>query len=122
MPITGLTDRTPSFKEIGRLRLGIPKTEMAKDASGPKEISYFRPDFRPDAADSFAAFLAIYGDQPTEIHIRLPFPQIERCWDAFYEVYNTAGMLGMADGQRWLFLRPNKNRALLVKDGVGLQA
>lgn len=90
--------------------------------SGPKEISYFRPDFRPDAADLFAAFTAVYGDQPTEIHIRLPFPQIERCWDAFYEVYNTAGMLGMADGQRWLYLRHNKTGELLVKDGVPTHA
>jgi hypothetical protein len=122
MAITGLTDRSPSFKEIGRLRLGIPKSDMAKDASGPKEIPYFRPDFRPDAADSFAAFLAIYGEQPTEIHIRLPFPQIDRCWDAFYEVYNTAGMLGMADGSRWLYLRHNKTGELLVKDGMPIHA
>jgi hypothetical protein len=120
MPIAGLTDRLPSFKEIGRLRLGIPKSEMA--TGGPKEIPYFRPDFRPDAADSFAAFLAIYGDKPTEIHIRLPFPQIDRCWDAFYEVYNTTGMLGMADGMRWLYLRHNKTGELLVKDGVPIQA
>jgi hypothetical protein len=120
MAIAGLTDRSPSFKEIGRLRLGIPKSEMA--TGGPKEIPYFRPDFRPDATDSCTAFTLIYGDQPTEIHIRLPFPQIDRCWDAFYEVYNTAGMLGMADGQRWLYLRHNKTGELLVKDGVPVHA
>ena len=116
MPIYGLTDRTPSFKEIARLRLGIPKSEAA--ASGPKEISYFRCDFRPDALDAQALFIATYGTQPTSINFRLPFPDISRCWDANYETYNKFGMLGLADGRRWLYLRHNKTGELLVKDGV----
>lgn len=116
MAIVGLTDRTPSFKEIGRLRLGIPKAEALK--SGPKEISHFRPDFRPDALDAQTEFIRVYGPHPAAVNIRLPFPNIERCWDAFYEVYNTSGMLGMADGQRWLYLRNNKTSELLVRDGV----
>lgn len=116
MPITGLTDRQPSFKEIARLRLGIPKSEA--EASGPKEISYFRPDFRPDAQDAAVDFSKIYGMQPTLINIRLPFSEIIRCWDAYYEVYNKSGMLGMADGTRWLYLRHNQTGELIVKDGV----
>lgn len=117
-PIIGLTDRTPSFKEIGRLRLGVPKS-----AGFPKEISYFRADFRPDAADAFATFTSIYGEKPTQINIRLPFTEIARCWDAYYEVYNTSGMLGMSDGERWLYLRHNKTGELLVgKDGIPSKA
>lgn len=114
MPIIGLTDRTPSFKEIGRLRLGIPKSQAL--VSGPKEIAHFRPDFRPDAMSAAAVFTEIYGTTPTEIHIRLPFTDISRCWDAFYMVYNKTGLLGMADGQKWLYLRDQTGR-LKVKDG-----
>jgi hypothetical protein len=116
MPILGLTDRSPSFKEIGRLRLGIPKSEA--QVSGPKEIGWFRADFRPDAQDSLTLFILAYGQQPTSIHFRLPFAEINRCWDAYYEVYNKFGMLGMSDGKRWLYLRHNKTGELLVKDGM----
>lgn len=115
-PIVGLTDRSPSFKEIGRLRLGIPKSEA--QVSGPKEIGWFRADFRPDAQDALALFITEYGQQPTSIHFRLPFAEISRCWDAMYEVYNKFGMLGMSDGRRWLYLRHNKTGELLVKDGI----
>ena len=116
MPITGLTDRAPSFKEVGRLRLGIPKAEAK--TSGPKEISYFRADFRPDEPQAFMDFSNVYGRQPTSINFRLPFVQINRCWDAYYEAYNTSGLLGMADGERWLYLRNNKTGELVVKDGI----
>lgn len=115
MPIIGLTDRSPSFKELGRLRLGIPKNEAA--VSGPREISYFRPDFRPDAGEAVEQFTAIYGTKPTRINVRFPFPQIERVWDAFYMCYNKSGLLGMSDGQKWLYLRNNQTGELLVKDG-----
>lgn len=116
MPIIGLTDRQSSFKEIGRLRLGIPK----KDAliSGPKEIGYFRPDFRPDAMDAAKLFTDIYGATPDRIDIRLPFAEISRCWDAFYMAYNKTGLLGMSDGVKWLYLRHNQTGELLVKDGA----
>lgn len=119
-PIAGLTDRSPSFKEIGRLRLGIPKSEAA--VSGPKEIGWFRADFRPDAQDALVEFIKAYKEKPTEIHFRLPFAEINRCWDANYEVYNKFGMLGMADGKRWMYLRHNKTGELLVKDGVPTHA
>ncbi len=116
MAIIGLTDRSPSFKELGRLRLGIPKSEAA--VSGPKEIGWFRADFRPDAQDALELFVAAYKDKPTSINFRLPFSEIKRCWDPFFEIYNKFGMLGKADGKRWLYLRHNKTGELLVKDGV----
>lgn len=118
-PIAGLTDRTPSFKELGRLRLGIPKAEAVK---GPQEIEYFRPDFRPDAGDAAALFFTEYGAKPTKINVRIPFAQIERCWDAFYMVYNKTGLLGMSDGQRWLYLRHNQSGALIVAQGGVVQS
>jgi hypothetical protein len=122
MAIAGLTDRTPSFKEIGRLRLGRPKSDEAGKFQAPQEISYFRPDFRPDELDAATDFMTAYGPKPDHVTIRLPFTQIERCWDAFYEVYNKTGMLGMADGKKWLYLRSNTSGELLVKDGVPMNA
>src|SRR3990172_724240 len=111
MPIIGLTTGTPSFREIGRLRKGAPKSE------GLKDLLYFRPDFRPNEPEASARFLEAYTDKPTKIEARLAFDQIELCWDANWEVYNTRGMLGMADGQKWIYLRSNHNGDLLVRDG-----
>ena len=113
-PIVGLTDGPPSFSEIGRLRLGISKAEIAKIGKGPKEIGYFRPDFRPNAVDAFNDFIKFYTDKPTAINFRLPFNDIARCWDANFEVFNKTGMLGKSDGVKWLYLCNNKTGEVKV--------
>ncbi len=113
MPIKGLTDtQTVAFMEIGRLRKGAPK------GKGLKDLTYFRPDFRPDQKQAEADFLEAYGEQANNIRIRLPFPDISQSWDAFYMVYNTTGLLGKADGEKWIYLRDNKTGEILVRDGV----
>jgi len=111
-PINGLTNGTPSFREIGRLRKGAPKT-----AEKLTDLKYFRPDFRPSETAAFRRFLEVYGDKPTKIEARLAFDQIDLCWDANWEVYNTRGLLGMADGVKWIYLRSNTNGDMLVRDG-----
>lgn len=117
MSIPGLTDRSKSFKEVGRLRKGASKQE------GLKDLPYFRPDFRPDEREASERFRDAYGDQPTRINVRLAFQEVERCWDAFYAVYTTAGLLGKAggvdgrEGAWWIYLRDNKTGQVVVKDG-----
>lgn len=119
MPIFGLTDRTPSFREIARLRKGAPK------AQGLKDLDHFRPDFRPSEDAARRLFVERYGEQANDIEVRLAFPQIERVWQSWFMVYNTAGLLGKAgviagresEGRLWVYLRNNKTGELLVKDG-----
>lgn len=117
MSIPGLTDKARSFREIGRLRKGAPKSE------GLKNLRYFRPDFRPGEEAAAALFAEVYGNQPTAVNIRLAFDNIEEVWDAFFTVYTTAGMLGKAggipgrDGWWWIYLRDNKTGKIVVKDG-----
>lgn len=118
-PIFGLTDRTQgAFKEIGRLRKGAPKAE------GLKDLKYFRPDFRDEESVALARFLETYGDKPTQINIRLAFPDIDRVWQCWFACYNKHGMLaraGNVPGRKgWWFhyLRHNRTGELLVKDGV----
>jgi len=112
MPIIGLTDGQPSFKELGRLRKGAPKSE------GLKDLEYIRADFRPDEPEAFARWVAAYPKEPTRINVRIAFPDLAASWDANWEVYNTAGQLGRSDGKRWVYLRDHQTGALLVKDGV----
>lgn len=118
MAIPGLTDKSKSFREIGRLRKGAPKSE------GLKNLKYFRPDFRPDESLAEALFVQAYGSQPTSINIRLAFDDIDQVWDAFFTVYTSAGMLGKAggipgrEGWWWIYLRDNKTGEIIVKDGA----
>ena len=117
MSIPGLTDKSRSFREIGRLRKGAPKSE------GLKNLRYFRPDFRPGEEAAAASFAEVYGDQPTAVNIRLAFDNIEEVWDAYFTVYTTAGMLGKAggipgrEGWWWIYLRDNKTGEIKVQDG-----
>ena len=121
MSIPGLTDRSKSFKEIGRLRKGAAKDPTNSHWS-PSDLKYFRPDFRPDEQVAAQRFYSVYGNQPTRINIRMAFPEISRCWDAFFTCYNTTGMLGQAggvpgrEGLWWIYLRDNKTGNIVVKD------
>jgi hypothetical protein len=110
-PIAGLTDRAPSFREIARLRKGSPKSQ------GLKDLTYFRPDFRPDEKAAAATFKQYYGDQPTMINVRLAFPTVEQNWDASLEAYNTTGLLAKTDGVKFIYLRDNKTGRVIVRDG-----
>lgn len=120
MSIPGLTDRSPSFKEIARLRKGKPK------AQGLGDLDHFRMDWRPDLnhleLEAVEIFKAAYGDQPNHIKARLAFTKIDRVWDANFRCYNSAGLLGQAggidglDGLYWHYLRDNKTGKMLVHD------
>jgi len=116
MSIPGLTDKSKSFREIGRLRKGAPKSE------GFVNLRYFRPDFRPGEEAARDLFIQHYGEQPTKVNIRLAFGDIEEVWDAYFTVYTTAGMLGKAggvpgrEGWWWIYLRDNKTGKQVVKD------
>lgn len=120
MPIIGLTDRGLSFPEIGQIRKGI-KVEQKKGNKTveiPKDLDYFRVEFDVQEQESAARFLQVYGEQPQEINIILPFDDIDQCWDAWLEAY-TAGMLvARADGQRFQYWVDTANGEVKVKNGI----
>jgi hypothetical protein len=110
---------TPAFKELGRIRKGIPKSQ------GLQDLHTFRMDFRPDEPNALARFLEEYKTiYPQSINVRLAFNEIERVWSNWFTVYNTSGMLGKAgllpglEGWHWHYLRSNKTGELIVKDGL----
>ncbi|CAK0758933.1 hypothetical protein CCP3SC15_2440003 [Gammaproteobacteria bacterium] len=115
MPIKGLSDRGLSFPEIGNIRKGI----KAKNASGveyPKEVPYFVVQFDEQEEKRAALFSSKYGSQPTEINILLPFNEIERCWDCWYEAYVAGRMIARSDGEIFLYLADYKTGRLIVQN------
>lgn len=113
-PIYGLTDGTPTFREVGRIRKGGPKTDKFKP--GPN-LDHFRATFRDDEREAAERFAQTYGDQPTLINVRMAFNNVEDNWSAWYTAYLKGGMLGMADGRVWHFLRDYRTQQVLIKNG-----
>lgn len=113
MPIKGLTDRNLSFPELGQIRKGAPKTENKPG----KDLQFFRVEFDEREEKAKQIFLSKYGAQPTEINILLPFNEIWRCWDSWYEAYTAGRMVARSDGERFIYLVDVKTGQLSVKDG-----
>ena len=114
MPITGLTDRGLAFPEIGQLRKG-----GAKDANGyvGKDLNYFRVTFDEAETGAIETFRRVYGEQPKEINIILPFDDIDRVWDAWMEAYTAGRMVARTDGTKYIYRVDPKTGEVLVKNG-----
>lgn len=101
MGIKGLTDRGLAFPEIGALRKGAKKTDANRPGS---DLKYFRVEFDEREQEALQVFISKYGTQPTEINILLPFNEIEKVWDAWYEAYTAGRMVARSDGERVLYM------------------
>lgn len=102
MAIKGLTDRGMAFPEIGSIRKGAPKEE-GKNRPGA-DLQHFRVEFDQREKEAEAIFRAKYGNEPKEIIIVLPFDEIERMWDAWYEAYSASRLIARSDGERFVYL------------------
>lgn len=118
MPIKGLTDRGLAFPEIGQIRKGDKKTDPRKPG---KDLQYFRVVFAEQETEAQAEFERIYGAQPAEIKIILPFNEIERQWEAWLEAYTAGRMVARADGEHFIYLVDTATGAVLVKNGIDLK-
>lgn len=121
MPIIGLTDRGLSFPEIGQIRKGIKETRTRQDGSSytvPKDLEFFRVEFDQRESRAAARFVQVYGEQPQEINVILPFDEIERCWDAWLEAYTAGRLVARSDGQKFVYLVNTETGEAVVKNGV----
>lgn len=98
--IKGLTDKGAMFPELGCLRKGAPKTDPKKPG---EDLEYFRFDTKDE--DAAAEFLELFGDQPREIEIKLPFHTTDENFEAWREEYAASGLKHRCDGEtctQWL--------------------
>jgi hypothetical protein len=104
MPIVGMTRRQDVEEAThrlvyGTLRKGGPKPDAKRP--GP-ELEYWR--FTSERPDLVAAFAAAYPDKPKAVDAYLPFPDMERNWQTWYEEYDAGGLRHRCDGRtmyRW---------------------
>jgi len=91
MPINGLTNREPSFPEIGNIRKGAPKS-TDKRVIG-KDLTYFRVTFKEGEEEAAEAFLKAYGKTPRLLNVLIPFDDLDRVWEAWNEAYVTGALV-----------------------------
>ena len=118
MAIKGLTDRNMSFPEIGQIRKGAPKTENAPG----RDLQYFRITMTDEEEAAAQILREHYGDKPAELDILLPFNEIDRCWEAYYEAYTAGRMVARADGERYLYLADFITGEVKVQNGEPFRA
>lgn len=93
MAIKRLQKRAPSFPNIGKLRKGAPKPEK-----GPgRDLAYFRFDTTDRHAQKL--FEAMYGSEPTEIEVFLPFTTTDENFPCWQEEYVAGGLKHRCDGE-----------------------
>jgi len=90
MPIPGLRDQQAlSFPKIGDIRKGAKK--LPNGQMGP-DLTYFR--YAPIEGEELAetTFHEVYGDEPREINVFLPFDEISRNFEAYMERHTASAL------------------------------
>jgi len=114
MPIKGLTDRNEGgFACIGMIRKGAPK---GADRPG-EDLHYFRVEFGEKDTETNQEFLRAFGDKPADIVVVLPFPELERCWEAWREAYLAGALIHRCDGENVQYAINAKTGEKLVVNG-----
>jgi hypothetical protein len=106
MPIKGIADRAEGgFAQIGVIRKGGRKIKKYSErvhreveTIGP-DLHYFRVEFDERDTETAQEFERVFGKQPTDIMIFLPFPELERCWEYWIETYNAGSLVHQCDGE-----------------------
>lgn len=112
MGIKGMTDRGLALPQIGQIRKGGKKEKRVKDGREyevmGKDLGYFRVEFDEQEKKAAEDFAAAYGPQPAALRIILPFDDIDRMWDAWYEAYTAGRMVARSDGEYIIYQLDNK--------------
>lgn len=120
MPILGLTNTTPSFIKLGRIKKG----DRGGKNSAPRDLDHFRITYQPgpNAAALEAAFIAAYGKEPKELNVRFAAANPADVWNAAYECYRKGGLVAKAssneNGAYWEFYRDPETSEVLISGGM----
>jgi len=120
-PIKGLSDRGLAFPEIGKIRLGM-KVKNAQGVEYPTDLTYFRVEFDESEGEAQQVFLNAYpGGQPKVMRVLLPYNELSRNWDAYYEAYTASRLVARSDGETILYWVNTKDGRTMVRDGKAVE-
>lgn len=94
--IKGLTDKDsikPQFPLSGRLRKGAEK----QNGKVGQDLNHFR--FTSDDPAVAALFEKVYGTEPQQLRVYLPYEKPEDNFEASCEIWSTTGLVHRCDGE-----------------------
>lgn len=118
-PIRGMSDRRATFPQIGVIRKGAAKTEKNRPGA---DLEYFRVVFDEGELIANQRFHELYGDEPTEINVMLPFDDIDQVWEAWRESYNASALIHRCDGEYVEYAINSATGEVLVRNGIMMSA
>lgn len=83
---------------LGIIRLGIKK-KSSKGVEYPAQADHFVLKDAPEIA-------TVYGDEPRELDVMLPYPDVERNFTAFYQVWAGGVLVCQGDGEYVRYATP----------------
>ena len=92
MPIYGLTDVEAKFPRLGKIRKGAQKEE----GKPGKDLEYFRLATEDENIEK--KWLDLFGEQPSELSIRLLYPQREQNFSCYLEEWTNSSLRRRCDG------------------------
>lgn len=111
--IKGLTDRDPSFPQIGVLRKGGPSETKVSKKDGKEYQSYGKDleGFRFDSSDEDACrvFAEAYGPEPRRVNVYLPYETTDENFETCQEAWNASALLHRCNGETCLRYLSNKD-------------
>lgn len=114
MPIKDRTHRR--LVRLGTIRLGIQVPNSRGNGTHPVQTDYFVLKDAPE-------LIEVYGEQPRELDVLLPFPDVERNFDAWYQVWAGGVLVCQGDGEYVQYATPHEvnedKRGVHVHNGEG---
>lgn len=98
MPIKDRTRRR--LVRLGTIRLGKQVPNASGNGTHPVQTDYFVLTDAPEIA-------TVYGDEPRELDVLLPFPDIARNYDANYQVWAGGVLVCQGDGESVQYATPH---------------
>lgn len=97
-----IKDRTRRrLVRLGTIRLGIQVPNSSGNGTHPVQTDYFVLKDAPELMD-------VYGEKPRELDVLLPFPDIERNFDAWYQVWAGGVLVCQGDGEYVQYATPHR--------------
>lgn len=92
MPIVGLSPKRADIPRLGKIKKGDEKPEK-----GPgKDLDYFR--ITSDRPDLESQLRDLYGEEPRELRVVIPYAQVQAVFDPWMKEYTTTGLKRQCDG------------------------
>lgn len=109
MPIKDRTRRR--LVRLGTIRLGIQVPNANNKGTHPVQTDYFVLKDAPELVE-------VYGEKPRELDVLLPFPDIDRNFVAFYQVWAGGVLVCQGDGEYVQYATPHRVEVKKNRKGV----